>query len=58
MVLALALPVTFPHRDLIETMAFGVVLLSIVIQGVTTGPLLEHFGLADATAKAGAGAAA
>ncbi len=41
MVLALALPQGFPHRDLIVTMTFGVVLLSIVVQGLTSAPLLR-----------------
>ena len=49
MVLALALPAEFPRRELIVTMTFGVVLLSIVVQGMTAGPLLRRLGLADAT---------
>ncbi len=48
MVLALALPADFSHRELIVTMTLGVVLLSIVIQGITTGPLLRALGLAGA----------
>ncbi|MGH7328286.1 MAG: cation:proton antiporter, partial [Polyangiaceae bacterium] len=47
MVLALALPQDFPERDLIVTMTFGVVLLSIVVQGTTAGPLLRRLGLAS-----------
>ena len=38
MVFALALPRDFPFRALIVRMTFGVVLLSIVLQGITTGP--------------------
>ena len=55
MVLALALPYDFPQRDLIVTMTFGVVLLSIVVQGTTAGPLLRRLGLAssDATKRSG-----
>jgi CPA1 family monovalent cation:H+ antiporter len=48
MVLALAVDPGFPHRDLIVTMTFGVVLLSIVVQGITAEPLLRVLGLTDA----------
>jgi CPA1 family monovalent cation:H+ antiporter len=41
MVLVLSLPPDFPHRELLVTMTFGVVLLSIMIQGVTMSPLLR-----------------
>jgi CPA1 family monovalent cation:H+ antiporter len=46
MVLALALPADFSQRKLVVTMTFGVVLLSIVFQGTTAGPLLRALGLA------------
>ncbi len=45
MVLAMSLDPEFPHRQLIVTMTFGVVLLSIVLQGVTAEPLLRAFKL-------------
>jgi NhaP-type Na+/H+ or K+/H+ antiporter len=45
MVLALALPEDFANRRLVVTMTFGVVLLSIVVQGLTTGPLLRALRL-------------
>jgi CPA1 family monovalent cation:H+ antiporter len=45
MVLALALPATFAHREILVTMTFGVVLLSIIVQGMTAGPLLRALGL-------------
>ncbi|HEY4016827.1 MAG TPA: cation:proton antiporter [Polyangiaceae bacterium] len=45
MVLVLAIPVDFPQRQLLVTMTFGVVLLSILIQGITAGPLLRALGL-------------
>lgn len=48
MVLALALPAEFPQRELIVTMTFGVVLASIVVQGLTAGPLLRVLGLSRA----------
>lgn len=48
MVLALALPQGLPHRDLIVAMTFGVVILSILVQGITMGPLLRRLGLVGA----------
>jgi Na+:H+ antiporter len=45
MVLALALPAALPQRDLLITVTFGVVLLSILIQGLTMGPLLRKLGI-------------
>lgn len=45
MVLALALPEDFPGRERIISVTFGVVLLSIVLQGMTMGPLLRWLGL-------------
>lgn len=47
MVLALALPTTMAHRDLLVTMTFGVVLASILIQGVTMPSLLERLGIVE-----------
>jgi monovalent cation/hydrogen antiporter len=47
---ALALPDgagAFPHRDLILVCAFSVVLATLVIQGLTLRPLIEHLGLRD-----------
>lgn len=38
---AMALPVGFPHRDLIQLTAFVVVLGTLVIQGLTLRPLLK-----------------
>jgi monovalent cation:H+ antiporter, CPA1 family len=48
MVLALAIDPEFAHREIIVTMTFGVVLLSIVVQGSTTEPLLRRLGLTHA----------
>jgi monovalent cation:H+ antiporter, CPA1 family len=45
MVLALSIPESFPQRDPIITMTFGVVILSILIQGITVGPSLRWLGL-------------
>lgn len=45
MVLALALPLGFPHRDLLVTMTFGVVVLSILIQGLSMSTLLRLLGI-------------
>jgi CPA1 family monovalent cation:H+ antiporter len=44
---ALALPSTFPHRDLIVLSAFSVVLGTLIIQGLTLKPLLRAFNLND-----------
>lgn len=48
MVLVLALPHELLHRDLLVTMTFGVVLLSIVVQGLTMAPLLRRLGIVGA----------
>ena len=44
---ALALPSGFPYRDLIVLTAFSVVLGTLVIQGLTLGPLLRALDLRD-----------
>jgi CPA1 family monovalent cation:H+ antiporter len=41
MVLALSLPASVPFRDDIMTITFGVVLLSLVLQGLSLGPLVR-----------------
>jgi CPA1 family monovalent cation:H+ antiporter len=46
MVLALSLPRDFAHRDMILHMTFGVVLLTLLVQGLTIRPLLARAGLA------------
>ncbi|MGH7584084.1 MAG: Na+/H+ antiporter [Gemmatimonadales bacterium] len=48
MVLALGLPLDLTQRDVIITATFGVVVLSILLQGLTMGPLLRHLGLIGA----------
>ena len=45
MVLALTLPASFVSRELVVHMTFGVVLLSIVVQGLTVAPLLRGLGI-------------
>jgi CPA1 family monovalent cation:H+ antiporter len=45
MVLALSLSPAFPHRDLLITMTFGVVILSLLLQGLTMAPLLRTLGV-------------
>lgn len=45
MVLALALPIGFPHRDQLITMTFGVVLLSLVLQGTTMSWVMRRLGM-------------
>jgi Na+/H+ antiporter len=44
---ALALPGDFPYRDLIILAGFCVVLSTLVLQGLTLGPLLRWIGLED-----------
>jgi CPA1 family monovalent cation:H+ antiporter len=46
MVLVLALPRDFPHRQLLVNMTFGVVLLSILLQGLSMSKLLTLWGVA------------
>jgi CPA1 family monovalent cation:H+ antiporter len=46
MVLALSLPIGFGHRELILHMTFGVVLLTLLVQGLSIKPLLRRVGLA------------
>jgi Na+:H+ antiporter len=45
MVLALSLPASLPHRDFLVTTTFGVVVLSILVQGLTMSPLLRRLGV-------------
>jgi CPA1 family monovalent cation:H+ antiporter len=45
MVLILTLPTSFPGRTLLVTLIFGVVGLSLFVQGLTMGPLLGRLGL-------------
>lgn len=45
MVLVLSLPYSFEHRAFLLHLTFGVVLLSIFIQGLTMSPLLRRLGL-------------
>lgn len=42
---ALSLPSTVPHRSLLVTMTFGVVLFTILVQGITVEPLAKQLGL-------------
>jgi CPA1 family monovalent cation:H+ antiporter len=42
---AFALPATFPERDMIVLAAFAVVLATLVVQGLTLGPLVRLLGL-------------
>jgi CPA1 family monovalent cation:H+ antiporter len=44
---ALALPVSFPFRDVIVLTAFSVVLGTLALQGLTLGPLLRALDLRD-----------
>jgi len=43
--LVLSLPATFPGRELLRVMAFGVVLFTLLVQGTTMNLLLRRLGL-------------
>jgi CPA1 family monovalent cation:H+ antiporter len=45
MVLALSLPQSFPHRDLLVTMTFGVVIISILVHGLSVSHFLKWLGI-------------
>ncbi len=45
MVLVLSLPKDFPHRELLVSMTFGVVIVSILVHGLTMSPLLWWLGI-------------
>jgi len=45
MVLVLSLPTDFPGRSTLVALVFGVVALSLFVQGLTVGPLLARLGL-------------
>lgn len=45
MVLALSLPQSLPYKDIVVTMVFGVVILSIFVQGLTITPLAKMLGI-------------
>jgi Na+:H+ antiporter len=47
--LALSLPLDLPQRDLLQGTVFGVVLLTLLIQGTTIEPLASRLGLASGT---------
>lgn len=45
--LVLSLPATFADRELLRVMTYGVVLFTLLVQGVTMSPLLRRLGLLD-----------
>ena len=52
MVLALSLSVVdVPHRDVIVTITFGVVVLTILVNGLTMAPLLRVLGISNPEAE-------
>ena len=53
MVLVLTLPQQFPHRELLINMTFGVVILSILIQGLSISPLLKYLKIVTGTKDRG-----
>jgi CPA1 family monovalent cation:H+ antiporter len=42
---ALSLPVTFPHHAELLAMTYGVVVFTILAQGLTIGPLARRLGV-------------
>ena len=48
-VLALSLPVSLPYWWTIQSMVFGVVFFSLVVQGLTIGSLIKKYGQDDIT---------
>jgi CPA1 family monovalent cation:H+ antiporter len=51
MVLVLGLPASFPQRDAIVAMTFGVVVISILVSGLTMSPLLRRLGVTTGSAE-------
>jgi len=51
MVLVLSLPLSFPHRELLVSMTFGVAVLSILVHGLTMSGLLRALGLVGEPAE-------
>jgi monovalent cation:H+ antiporter, CPA1 family len=49
--LALSLGRDFPYREKILALTFGVVAFSIIVQGLTIGPLIRWLGLSEADAN-------
>ncbi len=51
MALALSLPLSFPDRELIVNLTFGVVLFTLLVPGLTMEPLVRMLGMAPKTEK-------
>lgn len=49
LVLAMSLPASYEYRELIIALTFGVVLFSLIVQGLTLEPLIRMLGLQRAT---------
>lgn len=47
LVVALALPMKFPARDLIQAVTFGAIFATLILQGLTVRPLLHALRLSD-----------
>lgn len=47
MAMALSLPDSTPYKDIIVSIIFGVVLASLVLQGLTLAPLIKFFNLSN-----------
>ncbi len=53
MVLVLSLSSDFPHRDLLVSMTFGVVVISILVHGLTMSSFLRWFGVVQGSRARG-----
>lgn len=53
MALALSLPLTFPDREAVINMTFGVVLFTLLVPGLTIEPLVRLLGMAPTKEKLG-----
>jgi len=51
MVLAMSLPDSFIYKPMIETLVFGVVLISIFVQGLSMAPVLRFLGIIEPVSK-------
>ena len=53
--LALALPLDFPNRTLVQSIVYGVVLFTLIVQATTAGTLMHRLGIRDRAADGDTG---
>ncbi len=54
----LSLPAALPHRDQIQTLAYGAIVFTLLVQGLTIKPLVRRLGLLEADTADGPPASA